>query len=427
MKKELFISNEVFVREFNSNILLAKIASEKYNFRVYIGPDYEIFRLLIKKDNKSGIFLHKSTLNKKILAQIITKIDSYCVLDHEIGPVFDFDKSEIRMNDYNLRKIDYYFSLDENIADQVNSKYRLNSKKIYTTGWPRFDFWRNYSSIIYKQRVKDIIDKFGSFSIFISDFGSQILNKKNVKSILNSEKVLFRKAYSSDFISEEKRREIAHLKNFFDFKKFLIYFTEKYPGKYLIIRPHPTESSIVWRKYLRDFSNVLIIKQDIVDPWLLAADTIFHTGSTSHVQAHIMGKDNIFLNFNNHNDKLDYQFADKILDFSREDSSVTLKNNIYKTNKIFKEESCENILEIISKKRINMSDKVESFHYKDKISSLLRRIHIFVKTFFSSNSLYLNKYKMSYNEKSILNVMYKMDIKSEIKRLNYMTFVIEKK
>ena len=65
-KKEVYISIELKVREFLSQILLSYFLPLK-GYRIYLGSKNKIIDMIIKMKNKSGIFFYKADVNKKLI------------------------------------------------------------------------------------------------------------------------------------------------------------------------------------------------------------------------------------------------------------------------------------------------------------------------------------------------------------------------
>ena len=144
-KKEVYISIELKVREFLSQILFAYHLSKK-DYRVYVGSKDQIIRMVINKRIKSGIFFYKAAVNKEFIDAIDKNVDSHVVLDQEIGPgckkkQYNF---EIPNNFHRetLKKIDYYFTLNNKILAISKQKLKNIRGKIIMTGWPRVDLWK---------------------------------------------------------------------------------------------------------------------------------------------------------------------------------------------------------------------------------------------------------------------------------------------
>lgn len=64
----------------------------------------------------------------------------------------------------------------------------------------------------------------------------------------------------------------------------------EFPDKKIIIRPHPQEPAEEWQQLVASCPNVFVEKQFSVNPWLLHAACVLHSGCTTGMEAVIMGK-----------------------------------------------------------------------------------------------------------------------------------------
>ena len=70
-KKTLYILMENQVRELNTYLLISIFASYK-GYRIYLGTQYSIFKLLELKKKRGGIFINKGS-SIKALSKLIKK------------------------------------------------------------------------------------------------------------------------------------------------------------------------------------------------------------------------------------------------------------------------------------------------------------------------------------------------------------------
>jgi hypothetical protein len=90
-KKTIYISVEIKVREFVSQILFSYYAVKK-GYRVYLGSKNEMLNLIKNKTNKGGIFFYKAGVPKKFISIIDKKTDIHAVFDQELMPGISSDR-----------------------------------------------------------------------------------------------------------------------------------------------------------------------------------------------------------------------------------------------------------------------------------------------------------------------------------------------
>jgi hypothetical protein len=66
--------------------------------------------------------------------------------------------------------------------------------------------------------------------------------------------------------------------------------SKAFPDHTIIVRPHPAELHETWVNAAEGLSNVKVVFEGTVSPWLLAADAVLHWGCTTGLEAFLMGK-----------------------------------------------------------------------------------------------------------------------------------------
>ena len=106
-KINIFIPIEIKSRELDHSILLA-IACLKGNFRVYIGSKISINKIIERKKDKNGIMLYKSGLYLKDILKYKKKLNSFCILDQEVGVSISYDNVDLALKSRILKGTENY-------------------------------------------------------------------------------------------------------------------------------------------------------------------------------------------------------------------------------------------------------------------------------------------------------------------------------
>ncbi len=81
-----------------------------------------------------------------------------------------------------------------------------------------------------------------------------------------------------------------HRRNTFsEFQRLLPEVAAAFPGRTVILRPHPAENHEFWRAHLASYPNVRVLAEGNVVPWLKAAACLIHNGCTTAVEGFLMG------------------------------------------------------------------------------------------------------------------------------------------
>ncbi|MDA8851440.1 hypothetical protein N9J04_01550 [Candidatus Pelagibacter sp.] len=286
-KKNIFITIEFKHREFLSKLLLSSFAI-KAGFRVYIGSLNSIIRLINVKNQKGGIFFHKGGFDLDGLLKIKKKCDSFVILDEELGTeIKNYAQVAKRRIWPDTEKYnDRYFVIGQYGYKASCDIFPKMKNSIRCTGWPRVDLWRPENESLFKEKTQLISKKYGSYVLFTSDFGynSQKIINDRLEVSKNSEW----KSVKTSYLCEKKNSEII----FKEYKKFLE-ILKKYDKikdcPLIIVRPHPAEDIDAWFEFSKELSNIKVIYEGEITPWINASSGVLHRGCTSAIQAHMRG------------------------------------------------------------------------------------------------------------------------------------------
>ena len=78
-------------------------------------------------------------------------------------------------------------------------------------------------------------------------------------------------------------------KLFWAFVKVVRKLAESYPNLIIVIRPHPAEDPASWTTFFKDYSNVLIIREDNISAWVNNSLCVIHHGCTTAIEAEVAG------------------------------------------------------------------------------------------------------------------------------------------
>jgi hypothetical protein len=73
------------------------------------------------------------------------------------------------------------------------------------------------------------------------------------------------------------------------FRAALPALSRAFPGRAIVVRPHPAENAETWRTAAAHLPNVEVRYEGHVVPWLLAAGVVLHNGCTTGIEANLLG------------------------------------------------------------------------------------------------------------------------------------------
>lgn len=443
-KKDVYISIELKVREFLSQILLSYFLSLK-GYRVYLGSKNQIIDMVINKKNKSGIFFYKAGVNKKLIDQIDKNTDAHIVLDQEIGPGLLENQYNLEVpnafHKKTLKKIDYYFALNKKIYDISKKKLMGIRGKVFLTGWPRVDLWKPKYKFFYEEKIIEIKKKYKNFILFNSDFAT--ISKYYKEEITQYTPWGFehnenkKKRYKDDRINFAKNSYLE----FLEFVKFIKQFANNNKKQCIVIRPHPAENLNIWIENFRDIKNIHIESpKDDVTSWIYSANFVIHRGCTTALQSIFMKKPTAFIQLGKKfkkekpfkEKKIIYELSDKVHNINELQNWVNknkkIKNQSNKLRSelgVFREDAVDKFVKIFDTININKTEIIK----KSKVKK-----NIFSSIFSHYKNIFLNKLLkilniFGYNKKSASNYNREMKIFGGInkKEVNYYISKLNKK
>ena len=291
-KINIFLPFEIKKRELLSKVLLSKFLisnKKKIKIRCYIGSKTQIRKLIFLKKNYGGIFLYKGGLPFNQMKNLKTKVEKYIILDEEIGPASTWSiKRDLpkRLWKGTGKFIDSYYLIGKYVYGLSKKIFPKLQSKIKITGWPRVDLWRPEFNYIYKDTVKNLKKSHGKFILFSSDFTFTSIKRVNheIEFWRNSEwKVM---SENLNFIKNNAEKQLLE---FQENIKFIRELDKRSDIPQIIVRPHPSDDLLEWRKIAKTLKRIKVIYRGEVTSWIYASSGVLHRGCTSAVEAYMAG------------------------------------------------------------------------------------------------------------------------------------------
>ena len=270
IRKWIFLPVEVKSRDLIPKLLFSDLASRE-GYGIFIGRN----GMNISRDKfPQGIYFDKCLSPHKIGAhrlQVETFGNTLVSLDEEGFIVDGRSHAEGRFTQESIDLTSVIFTWGAEEASFISDRYRV-TEKICVSGSPRIDSWRPEMNHLFNIEIEDIKRRFGNFILVNSDgFGAPILPEDRYS---DSEKRNFQ-------IQSEIRRKFLEL-----IGRIAIDF----PSRNVVLRPHPGEELGLWTSLeSRLPSNVRIILEGSVSPWIRASSLLIHHCCTTAVEAWIGG------------------------------------------------------------------------------------------------------------------------------------------
>jgi len=89
------------------------------------------------------------------------------------------------------------------------------------------------------------------------------------------------------FLESQVEHQVASFEAFIQLVGSL---SSRFPTCNFVIRPHPSESTRVWKEKFSTSGNVSVSREGSVIPWILASEALIHSGSTTGIEAFLLDK-----------------------------------------------------------------------------------------------------------------------------------------
>ena len=287
----IYIHTEIVARELDSKLLLATLAAAR-GHHVIISDLEAIEKGLGRGALAPGIFHTKSLTPGDIKidrhqimidnGSIVTSIDEEGCLD-----THGYDKfAKIRYSDKSIEQSSAVFGWGVEDVEALKRIYPKHSSKIHKTGSPRADLWKSFFSGYWDtpkgvpERPYLLIPSKISYANNMKPF-HEIIKTNKLGGYLERDPDKIKYMFGS--IAENYRKMAA-------FIEAIKYLAKHNNGYDIVLRPHPVENLQAWKIHLEDISNVHVIREGSLTPWINNAFAVMHNSCTSALEATISKK-----------------------------------------------------------------------------------------------------------------------------------------
>jgi len=291
----IYIPIEVKIRELESKILLAMAAAEK-GFEVLVGSKDEVLQPVVNGRLEPGIVHMKSVTPSDSMLYMLERLRNYghivTALDEE-GGIIDEDFTpfgRLRFSDESLNLIKSMFCWGEFDWNSLQLMFQDNSDKFIATGSPRVDLWKPEFNDFHLSKEAGLTESYGKFVLLSSNFGT-ILNENRIPNMIA-------RMREAGYFDRDPERENHEYQNaayqtqlIWEFVKLFRHLSKEFPEVNFIIRPHPVESIESWKMLIGEYSNIYVLRQGSITPWVLNSLCVLHNGCTTGLEASFFGKE----------------------------------------------------------------------------------------------------------------------------------------
>ena len=312
IKRPIVLSIETKVREFPGKVLLASVLAER-GFRVLLTNHRRIKNM---SSLCPWLYIDRNTFMNRIkFFSDLRKMGARIACIDEEGIIWANPRVyQNRLNPQVMSMTDLFFTWGKKQSDLV-ADVGFESL-IRETGNPRMDLLRPELRGLYLKKADLLSAKYGDFILIVSNFAwnnHYYVDKSSENPVEPYLELLRRQGQIENEKDETFYRENFEYKEkvfnkFLDLTKTL---SHEFPDKKIIVRPHPSENHENWVLKLENLSNVEIVFEGELEPWLMAACSVIHNSCTSGVLTALLNLKSIsFMPY--HDERFEHDMPNRI-------------------------------------------------------------------------------------------------------------------
>ena len=289
----LYLPMEIFVREFDSRLLIALMAVER-GMEVVIGQKW-----LMEKNIAAvprGLWIFKTMTLRDSKRMMKAKAAGHLVasIDEEVPALSEGSGDLLWVSQAAAEACDTIFCLGEEHAKSLRLKWPDVTPKLRLTGNPRWDYLRPELRAIYEETAARYRAQHGRIILINTNSGNFNPAKKKPEEV-------YRDYVRDNKLDPSDEKQMSFWKDYWAFEEANFHgairvarqLSAKHPGHTIILRPHPSERLSTYAGQLAGLANVKVLFEGSAAPWILAADVLIHTDCTTGIEAFALGKPSV--------------------------------------------------------------------------------------------------------------------------------------
>ncbi len=282
---------ETQVREFDARLLVACFGAER-GARVIVGSRIEIHRRIASLPR--GLYVSKDVFraSRKIF-EILADLGHRIVALDEEGMLYDSPEDyrtlylPQRVAADVLSRIELFLAWGPLHAAAMPEAPGFPGCPIVITGNPRIDWLRPELAAAQQDEVETLRRRHGEFVLVNTNFGrlNHVLAADRIED--DPEQPGSLRNVTQTRLPESFWRE--RLASYGAFRELLPRLARALAPVRIVVRPHPAERAESWRECALGLTNVEVVREGAIAPWLRAARVVIHNACTTGLEAHLAG------------------------------------------------------------------------------------------------------------------------------------------
>lgn len=292
-KGYLYLPMEIFVREFDSRLLIALMAVAK-GMEVVMGQKW-----LMEKNIEAmppGLWIFKTMTLRDSKRMKRCKAAGHLVasIDEEVPALAEGSGDLLWVSQDAAECCDTILCLGEEHAKSLRTKWPHIADKLVLTGNPRWDYLRPELRELYAAQAKEYRERHGRIILINTNSGNVNPAKKKPEDV-------YRDYVRDNKLNPSDDTQMAFWRDYWAFEEANLHgavdvarkLAVAFPNHTVVLRPHPSERLSTYAEKLADIANVKVLFEGAAAPWILAADVLIHTDCTTGIEAYALEKPSI--------------------------------------------------------------------------------------------------------------------------------------
>lgn len=293
--RPILLPAEIRVREFDAKLLLACCLAER-GLACFLGQRTEM-------DLMAGRFPPSVYVAKGLTKQSRRHLVSNRNFGHEIVA---WDEEAIcyctrehylarRVGEETVPLLSHLIAWGDDNAELWSEAAGRHNVPITVLGNPRTDLLRGEFRSLLAPQANELKKRYGRFILLNSNFGSTnnlIPDQTRFPEHLDPGRVRLNNRIG--FIPEVAEWKLQMFRRMLEVPEFL---ARSFPDTTIIVRPHPAENHAVWQEAARGMSNVKVVYEGGVLPWITASACVVHSSCTTAMEAFLLDVPAVALRF----------------------------------------------------------------------------------------------------------------------------------
>lgn len=279
---------ETRAREFDAKLLLACHLAES-GLPTIVGAKKVIDKMATSLPR--GLYIGKSmTVRSATVLRMLRRLGFTVTAWDEEGLVWATPELYrlTKLDAHALREPSCIFAWGEANAAAIRDHPSFTNAPLHLTGNPRTDLLRPALRGLFNQQTDELRARYGKFVLINTNFSRINHYYPGESHLLN---LLEAQKHKQGQPSDPKLGMAIHKKTIFEhFLKMVAAVGEAFPEITVVIRPHPSENHATWIEASRHCSNVRVLYEGNVVPWLMAAAVTVHNSCTTAVESFLLDR-----------------------------------------------------------------------------------------------------------------------------------------